>query len=168
MQNPSQKSQSSSSIPHHVGSSSESGIGSGVGSGGLLGMKEQQLMNQMSSAQIVSLFYSSQDQAAKEKALQSLTSAQIASLHNIQNKSSGLGGPPPPHHHPSHHHHAASHVATAAAGLAALGLAHPPNPYPSPVRGTVSFGSFSLSFTTFLYFSLLLFTIFLYFFLDFF
>lgn len=97
------------------------------------------MMSQMSSAQIVSLFYSSQDQAAKEKALQSLTSAQIASLQNIQNKS-GLGPGHPHHahnHHPPHHahHHAASHVATAAAGLAALGLAHPPsvNPYPSPV-----------------------------------
>ena len=96
-------------------------------------------MSQMSSAQIVSLFYSTQDQAAKEKALQSLTSAQIASLQNIQNKS-GLGPGHPHHahnHHPPHHahHHAASHEATAAAGLAALGLAHPPsvNPYPSPV-----------------------------------
>lgn len=91
-----------------------------------------QSMSSMSSAQIVSLFYSSQDQAAKEKALQSLTQAQIASLQNVQNKASN-GGPIGHHpgHHDAHHHlnpaiHHASHVATAAAGLAALGIA-PPN-----------------------------------------
>lgn len=81
-------------------------------------------MSSMSSAQIVSLFYSSQDQAAKDKALASLTQAQIASLQNIQNaKASGVGGG---HHHPvPPHHAAATHVANAAAGLAALGLAAP-------------------------------------------
>jgi hypothetical protein len=76
----------------------------------------------MSSAQIVSLFYSSQDQSVKEKALQSLTASQIAAL---QNKAA------------AHHvHHAATHVAAAAAGLATLGLTAPPvTPYtPSPVR----------------------------------
>ncbi|CAG2169944.1 unnamed protein product [Oppiella nova] len=74
----------------------------------------------MSSAQIVSLFYSSQDQSVKEKALQSLTASQIAAL---QNKAA------------AHHvHHAATHVAAAAAGLATLGLTAPPvTPYtPSP------------------------------------
>lgn len=80
-----------------------------------------QSIQSMSSAQVVSMFYSSQDQAAKEKALQSLTSAQIASLQNIQNKG-GSG-----HHHPAAPHHVsaatASHVATAVAGLASLGLA---------------------------------------------
>ncbi|RWS14368.1 transcriptional enhancer factor TEF-1-like protein [Dinothrombium tinctorium] len=81
----------------------------------------------MSSAQIVSIFYSPQDQAAKEKALQSLTTAQIASLQNIQNKAAAITG-----HHPTSAHHvtAASHVATAAAGLAALGLAAPPSVTP--------------------------------------
>lgn len=76
----------------------------------------------MSSAQIVSIFYSSQDQAVKEKALQSLTSSQIAAL---QNKAAA--------HLP---HHAATHVAAAAAGLATLGLTAPAvAPYtPSPVR----------------------------------
>lgn len=88
-------------------------------------------MSSMSSAQIVSMFYSSQDQAAKEKALQSLTSAQIASLQNIQNKAAAAITADA-HHHPTSTHHvsAASHVATAAAGLAALGLAAPPmTPY---------------------------------------
>jgi len=76
----------------------------------------------MSSAQIVSLFYSSQDHSAKEKALQSLTSSQIAAL---QNKAAAA----------HHAHHAATHVAAAAAGLATLGLTAPPvTPYtPSPV-----------------------------------
>jgi transcriptional enhancer factor len=75
----------------------------------------------MSSAQIVSLFYSSQDHSAKEKALQSLTSSQIAAL---QNKAAAA----------HHAHHAATHVAAAAAGLATLGLTAPPvTPYtPSP------------------------------------
>ena len=80
-------------------------------------------MSSMSSAQIVSLFYSSQDQAAKEKALQSLTSSQIAAL---QNKAA----------HHVHHHPATHNIAAAAAGLATLGLtAGPPvTPYtPSPV-----------------------------------
>ncbi|XP_074595550.1 TEA domain transcription factor 1 homolog scalloped [Brevipalpus obovatus] len=80
-----------------------------------------QSIQSMSSAQVVSMFYSSQDQAAKEKALQSLTTAQIASLQNIQNKST------PAHHHPAAPHHVsaatASHVASAVAGLASLGLA---------------------------------------------
>lgn len=77
-------------------------------------------MSSMSSAQIVSIFYSSQDQAVKEKALQSLTSSQIAAL---QNKAV------------AHHAHHATHVAAAAAGLATLGLAAPAvTPYtPSPV-----------------------------------
>ena len=71
-------------------------------------------MNSMSSAQIVSLFYSSQDAAAKEKALQSLTTAQIASLQNIQNKAAqavASGHHPGVHHgsHPSVHHHHNSH-----------------------------------------------------------
>lgn len=51
-----------------------------------------QSMSSMSSAQVVSLFYS-QDQAAKEKALQSLTSlssAQIVSASAIQNKAASL------------------------------------------------------------------------------
>lgn len=83
----------------------------------------------MSSAQIVSLF-SLQDHAAKEKALQSLTPAQISSLHNMQNKSGGMGVSHPglhPHSaHPGHQMNHTSHVATAAAGLAALGIAPPP------------------------------------------
>ncbi|KAF8788841.1 Transcriptional enhancer factor TEF-1 like protein [Argiope bruennichi] len=48
-----------------------------------------QSMSSMSSAQIVSLFYS-QDQAAKEKALHSLTSAQIVSASAIHNKAASL------------------------------------------------------------------------------
>ncbi|RWS31295.1 transcriptional enhancer factor TEF-1-like protein [Leptotrombidium deliense] len=83
-------------------------------------------MSSMSSAQIVSIFYSPQDQAAKEKALQSLTSAQIASLQNIQNKAAAAAITA---HHPTTAHHTA-HVATAAAGLAALGLAAPPSVTP--------------------------------------
>nr|XP_042911977.1 transcriptional enhancer factor TEF-1 isoform X5 [Parasteatoda tepidariorum] len=57
-----------------------------------------QSMSSMSSAQIVSLFYS-QDQAAKEKALQSLTSlssAQIVSATAIHNKAAGLASLVPP------------------------------------------------------------------------
>lgn len=85
-------------------------------------------MSSMSSAQIVSLFYSSQDQAAKEKALQSLTSSQIAAL---QNKAAA-----------HHAHHAATHVAAAAAGLASLsvGLNGPPvTPYtPTPTVSCIS------------------------------
>ncbi|XP_054709279.1 transcriptional enhancer factor TEF-1-like [Uloborus diversus] len=64
-----------------------------------------QSMSSMSSAQIVSLFYS-QDQAAKEKALQSLTSlssAQIVSATAIHNKAStvpGLASLVPPVNYP--------------------------------------------------------------------
>lgn len=88
-----------------------------------------QSISHMSSAQIVSLF-SLQDHAAKEKALQSLTPAQISSLHNIQNKSGAAGhhaGHPGLHHHPGHQMNHSSHVATAAAGLASLGIAPPPS-----------------------------------------
>jgi len=75
----------------------------------------------------------SQDQVAKDKALASLTPAQIASLHNIQNSgkaalahaASAVGHPGSGGHHPSH-------VATAAAGLAALGLAAPSSVTPYP------------------------------------
>ena len=90
-----------------------------------------QSISQMSSAQIVSLF-SLQDHAAKEKALQSLTPAQISSLHNIQNKSGGgMGHHPGLHHHPAGHQmNHSSHVATAAAGLASLGIAPPPTVTP--------------------------------------
>lgn len=100
------------------------------------GSKDQtpslQSISQMSSAQIVSLF-SLQDHAAKEKALQSLTPAQISSLHNMQNKSGagGVMGHPGTHpglhhvHHGGHQMNHTSHVATAAAGLAALGIAPP-------------------------------------------
>ena len=102
-------------------------------------------ISHLSSAQIVSLF-SLQDHAAKEKALQSLTPAQISSLHNMQNKAGGgggggAGGAGLAHHvaaahaglhHPHHGHQLnhTSHVATAAAGLAALGIAPPPSVTP--------------------------------------
>ncbi|KFM75005.1 Transcriptional enhancer factor TEF-1, partial [Stegodyphus mimosarum] len=64
-----------------------------------------QSMSSMSSAQIVSLFYS-QDQAAKEKALQSLTSlssAQIVSataMHNKAAAAAGLASLVPPVNYP--------------------------------------------------------------------
>ena len=79
--------------------------------------QKEQRPQQMSSAELVSSLFSVQDHAAKEKALQSLTPAQISSLHNIQNKATGHL-----HHHQLNH---TSHVATAAAGLAALGIAPP-------------------------------------------